>query len=184
MSETVLTGNTVILGVGNLLMRDEGVGVHAANQMERLSLPPGVEVREGGTDGFKLLNIILKAGRLILVDAVKGGGEPAALYRFDITDYREVPDQYKTSVHQIGIWDVVTMAGMVGDAPRTTIIGVEPAEIAMSMDLSEPVLRRLPRVCELALEAAGVDPAPYRAELSVFHPPELSPARPEPAGAP
>jgi len=175
MSETVATGNTVILGVGNLLMRDEGVGVHAANQLERLSLPPGVEVREGGTDGFKLLNIIMKAGRLILVDAVKGGGEPATLYRFDVTDCREVPDQYKTSVHQIGIYDVVTMAGMVGTSPRTTIIGVEPAEIGMSMDLSPLIREKLPRVCELALEAAGVDPAPYRGELSFFHPPQLSP---------
>jgi hydrogenase maturation protease len=117
----------------------------------------------------------MKAGRLILVDAVKGGGEPATLYRFDITDYREVPDQYKTSVHQIGMWDVITLAGMVGPAPRTTIIGVEPGEISMSMELSDPVRGKLPRICELALEAAGVDPAPFRGQLSVFHPPQMTP---------
>jgi hydrogenase maturation protease len=175
MSDVVATGNTVILGVGNLLMRDEGVGVHAANQLERLSLPRGVEVREGGTDGFKLINIVMKAGRLILVDAVKGGGEPATLYRFDMNDCKEVPDQYKTSVHQIGIYDVVTLSGLVGEIPRTTIIGVEPAEIAMSMELSDTVRDKLPRICELALEAAGVDPAPYRGELAVFHPPQLNP---------
>ncbi len=175
MSDVVTAGNTVILGVGNLLMRDEGVGVHAANQLGRLSLPHGVDVREGGTDGFKLINIVMKAGRLILVDAVKGGGEPATLYRFDMNDCREVPDRYKTSVHQIGIYDVITLSGMVGEIPRTTIIGVEPAELSMSMELSEVVQAKLPRICELALEAAGVDPASYREQLSVFHPPQMNP---------
>jgi hydrogenase maturation protease len=175
MSDIVARGNTVILGVGSLLMRDDGVGVHAANQLERLSLPDGVEVREGGTDGFKLINIILKAGRLILVDSVKGGGEPATLYRFDVTDCKEIPEQYKTSVHQIGMYDVIAMAELVGPTPRTTIIGVEPAEISMSMELSDAIRGKLPRICELALEAAGVDPAPFRDQLSVFHPPQMTP---------
>ncbi len=174
MSEPVRE-KTIILGVGNLLMGDEGVGVHAAHQMERLPLPQGVEIVEGGTDGFKLIPVILKAGRLIVVDAVKGGGEPATLYRFDIDQFQQFPDPYKTSVHQIGIQQVVQLAGMVGAPPRTTIIGVEPASMEMCMELSPALLAKLPRVCELALEAAGVDPAPFRELLSRFHPPEMTP---------
>ncbi|KPK22748.1 MAG: hypothetical protein AMK69_19195, partial [Nitrospira bacterium SG8_3] len=63
----------VILGVGNLLLSDEGVGVHVARKLMEMDLPAGVEVIEGGTDGFRLMNVVTEADRLIVVDAVKGG---------------------------------------------------------------------------------------------------------------
>jgi hydrogenase maturation protease len=93
----------VILGVGNLLLSDEGVGVHVANKLLEMDLPEGVEVYEGGTDGFRLMSVVTGADRLIVVDAVKGGGEPGSIYRFEVNDAPSMPDSYKTSVHQIGI---------------------------------------------------------------------------------
>ncbi len=65
------------------LLSDEGVGVHVANELAKMELPPDVSVVEGGTDGFRLLNVITEADRLIIVDAVKGGAEPGSIYRFD-----------------------------------------------------------------------------------------------------
>ena len=142
----------VILGVGNLLLSDEGVGVHVANELMEMDLPPGVQVVEGGTDGFRLMNVVAGAARLIVVDAVKGGGSPGSIYRFDIKDAPVYPDAYKTSVHQIGILEVVHLSELIGEAPETTIIGVEPKSLDMGMELSPEVKAKLSRIIELVLE--------------------------------
>lgn len=151
----------LVLGVGNLLLRDEGVGVHAAVNLLRFPLPEHVEVVEGGTDGFKLFHIIMETDRLIVVDCVRGGDEPGSIYRFDIEDYDHFPDIYKTSVHQISIEEVITLSGTMRTPPRTTIIGIEPDEILMSMELSDTVRRVMPRVLEIVLETAGLNPEEF-----------------------
>ncbi len=156
---------TMILGVGNLLLRDEGVGVHVATNLQEYPLPDNIEVIEGGTDGFKLFHLIMEADRLIVVDCVKGGDEPASIYRFDIDDFDHFPDLYKTSVHQISITEVINLSGTMRTPPRTTIIGIEPDEISMSMELSPRVQSKLPSVLEIVLETAGLDPEDYREQL-------------------
>jgi hydrogenase maturation protease len=145
-------GRVVVLGVGNLLLSDEGVGVHVANKLMEMDLPPEVDVVEGGTDGFRLMNVVTGAARLIVVDAVKGGGPPGSIYRFDIKDAPTYPDEYKTSVHQIGILEVVHLSELIGKAPETTIIGVEPKSLDMGMELSPEVKAKVPRIIELVLE--------------------------------
>ena len=142
----------VILGVGNLLLSDEGVGVHVANELVKLELPPGVTVVEGGTDGFRLINVITEADRLIVVDAVKGGGAPGSIYRFDINEVQNCPSGFKTSVHQIGILEVINLSGLIGKTPQTTVIGIEPESLEMSMELSPEIKAKIPRIIELVLE--------------------------------
>jgi hydrogenase maturation protease len=142
----------VILGVGNVLLSDEGVGVHVANEMIKMELPANVSVVEGGTDGFRLLNVITEADRLIVVDAVKGGGDPGTIYRFDINDVKNSPSGFKTSVHQIGILEVIDLSGLIGKTPHTTVIGVEPKSLEMSLELSPEIKDKVPRVIELVLE--------------------------------
>lgn len=142
----------VILGVGNLLLSDEGVGVHVAHKLMEMDLPAGVEVIEGGTDGFHLMNVVTEADRLIVVDAVKGGGPPGSIYRFDIKDAPSSPDAYKTSVHQIGILEIVHLSELIGQTPETTVIGVEPKSLEMGMALSPEVQEKIPKIIELILE--------------------------------
>jgi hydrogenase maturation protease len=142
----------VILGVGNLLLSDEGVGVHVANELVKLELPPGVTVVEGGTDGFRLINVITEADRLIVVDAVKGGGAPGSIYRFDINEVQNCPSGFKTSVHQIGILEVINLSGLIGKTPQTTVIGIEPESLEMGMELSPKIKSKIPRIIELVLE--------------------------------
>jgi hydrogenase maturation protease len=139
----------VILGVGNLLLSDEGVGVHVANELVKLELPPGVTVVEGGTDGFRLINVITEADRLIVVDAVKGSGAPGSIYRFDINEVQNCPSGFKTSVHQIGILEVINLSGLIGKTPQTTVIGIEPESLEMGMELSPEVKAKIPRIIEL-----------------------------------
>lgn len=150
--ETISPQKIVILGVGNLLLSDEGFGVHVANELMKLDLPQGVSVVEGGTEGFKLLNVITEADRLIVIDAVKGGGAPGSIYRFDIKDVRNFPSAYKTSVHQIGILEVINLSGLIGKTPETTIIGVEPKSLEMGMELSPEIKARIPRIIELIFD--------------------------------
>jgi len=142
----------LILGVGNLLLSDEGVGVHVARKLMEMDFPPQVEVLEGGTDGFALMHVILQTNRLILVDAVRGGGPPGSIYRFEIEDCPPFPDIYKTSVHQISILEVINLSGLIGSTPRTTIIGVEPHCLDMGMDLSPEIQAKIPRVIQLIEE--------------------------------
>lgn len=140
-----------VLGIGNILLSDEGVGVHVANKISAISLPEHVSVVEGGTDGFRLLNIITETDHLIVIDAVRGGGEPGSIYLFDIDDVRACPSGFKTSVHQIGILEVIDLSGLIGKTPRTTIIGIEPKSLEMGMELSPEISEKIPRIIDLVL---------------------------------
>jgi hydrogenase maturation protease len=140
------------MGVGNLLLSDEGVGVHVAQKMMEMKMPPQVHVVEGGTDGFGLINVILKADRMILIDAVRGEGKPGSIYRFDIKDFHSCPNTFKTSVHQISILEVINLSGLIGSTPKTTIIGVEPKSLEMGMELSPEVEAKIPKVIQIVLE--------------------------------
>jgi hydrogenase maturation protease len=142
----------LILGVGNLLLSDEGVGVHVARKLMAMDFPPGVEVLEGGTDGFALMHVLLQADRIILVDAVRGGGAPGSIYRFEIDDCPPFPDIYKTSVHQVSILEVINLSGLIGSPPHTTVIGVEPNRLEMGMELSPQIEAKIPRVIQLIRE--------------------------------
>jgi hydrogenase maturation protease len=146
----------LILGVGNLLLSDEGIGVHIAQKMMQMDLPPEVQVIEGGTDGFGLVNVILEADRMILIDAVKGGGQPGSIYRFDLEDCPPYPDLFKTSVHQISILEVINLSSLIGSTPQTTIIGVEPACIEMGMQLSPQIEAKIPKVIQMIQEEVEV----------------------------
>jgi hydrogenase maturation protease len=142
----------IILGVGNLLLSDEGVGVHVANELMKMDLSPEISVIEGGTDGFRLLNIITEADRLIIIDAVKGDAPPGSIYRFDIGEVQNSPSGFKTSVHQIGILEVLDLSGLIGKTPHTTVIGIEPKCLEMGMDLSPEIKAKIPRIIELILD--------------------------------
>jgi hydrogenase maturation protease len=150
--ETISPQKIVILGIGNLLLSDEGVGVHIANELMKIELPSGVSVVEGGTDGFRLLNVITEADRLIVIDAIKGGSAPGSIYRFDINEVRNCPSGFKTSVHQIGILEVIDLSGLIGKTPLTTVFGIEPKSLEMGMELSPDVKSKIPRIIELIFE--------------------------------
>ena len=149
--------NIVVLCIGNLLLSDEGVGVHVAHKLIDMNLPQGVSVVEGGTDGFRLLNVITEADRLI-VDAIKGGSSPGSIYRFDIHEVKNCPSGFKTSVHQIGILEVINLSGLIGKTPHTTVIGVEPKSLDMGMELSPEIKEKVPRIIELVFDEIKLPP--------------------------
>jgi len=141
----------VVLGVGNELMKDDGVGVHVARALAEENLTYPVEVIEGAT-----IIDCLPGGepitKLVVVDAVGGGGEPGAIYRFTL-DQVEAEASWVTSVHQLGLLDSLRISEIAGIKPReTVIIGVEPEEVEWGMELSPQVKGRIPDVVRLVLE--------------------------------
>lgn len=146
---------TTVIGIGNLLLMDEGVGVHVVRELERKDLPPEVEVIDGGTSTMELLPIFQERERIIVIDAVKGGGEPGAVYRITPEELEAEQDR-PLSLHQVGLLDVLGMARQLGPVAEVVIIGVEPKEIRWGMDLSPEVREKVPLVVEAVLEELGL----------------------------
>ncbi|MFQ6117317.1 MAG: hydrogenase maturation protease [Candidatus Bipolaricaulia bacterium] len=142
---------TIVLGLGNLLMGDEGVGVHVIRRLQELELPPGVEPVDGGTAGIDLLPVFKEAARVIVVDAVRAGGEAGSIYRFGPKELEEA-SQEALSLHQLSLGEVLQAASLLGIEPEVTIIGVEPKQIAPGMEISPELTEALPRVIEVILE--------------------------------
>jgi hydrogenase maturation protease len=146
-----------VLGVGNVLLGDEGVGVHAVRRLIDRGLPPGIEAFDGGTEGFGLLDVVSSCARLVVVDCVRGGEGPGTVYRFEPGEIDMVSDRYATSIHQVGILEILHLAALVGQRPRTTIVGVEPASLEIGIGPSAAVAARLEAVCDLALAEITAD---------------------------
>jgi len=150
---------TVIVGVGNVLLKDEGIGVHVVRALQEMSLasPNGeVEVVDGGTSP-SAFDSAEGADKLIIVDAARGGGEPGTIYRFAPDELSGGP-KLLYSLHDLGLLDGLMMMESVGNAPReTVIIGVEPAEVDWGLELTPTLAGKLPDVVRLVVEeeAAG-----------------------------
>jgi hydrogenase maturation protease len=145
--------NILILGVGNLLLTDEGAGVHAVNYLqEHYEIPPGVVVLDGGTAGMELLSFIIQCNYLILLDAINADAAPGTLVRLDD---EHVPQFFATkmSPHQIGLTDILAAAALSGGTPpRIILLGVQPASFELGMDLSPVVAPIIPQMIAIVLD--------------------------------
>ncbi len=142
----------VILGIGNILLTDEGVGVRVVEALAaRGGLPPGVELIDGGTCGMEMLEQLENLDALIVVDCVRCGRPPATpvLLKGD-----DVPVFFRTklSPHQVSLSDVLASLEFTGRAPRkTVIVGMQPVSMGLGLDLSPEVAARLPELVDLTL---------------------------------
>lgn len=154
----------VVLGVGNVLMSDEGVGVHAVQQLERLfAWPDAVRFVDGGTSTHELLGDLEHLDHLVIVDAVSAGRPPGTVLRLEGA---AVPSAFTTklSPHQVGIADLLATLAFLGRAPKHVVLfGIEPERLTLDLTLSAAVAAKLPEVCAQVvheLEALGVRPLP------------------------
>jgi len=140
--------STLVLGLGNLLLGDEGVGVHAAQALLDESLG-NVEVQDVGTAILDALPALERADRVIVMDAMKGNGAPGTIYRVPMDQC--TGNSCIGSLHGFDLRSVLTLAGCK-TPPEVLILGVEPAVIEWSMALSPPVKSALPRLLEAVRE--------------------------------
>lgn len=140
----------LILGVGNILLKDEGVGVHAAKRMMNMPFPENVEVIDGGTAGLDLLLFIKGRKKIVVVDCVRGGGKPGTIYRL-VPEDLEKEESKILSLHQVDFLETLNMLSMTSKVkPDVIIIGIEPKNhSSWSMDLSPSIKRKIPVIIEL-----------------------------------
>jgi len=143
----------VILGVGNLLLKDEGIGVHIAQALQKMPLPDGVEVVDGGTSP-DLPYLVEGADKLIVVDAVQAGGEPGSIYRLTPEDVAARPDAL-LSAHQMDLLASLRTMRLDGGPKEMVIIGVEPREIGWGLELSPELKEKLPQIVQAVLTEVG-----------------------------
>ncbi|MFA5081001.1 MAG: HyaD/HybD family hydrogenase maturation endopeptidase [Hydrogenophilaceae bacterium] len=154
----------VVLGVGNILLTDEGIGVRAIEELgRRYQLPPEVELIDGGTSAMELLDDLANCDLLIIADCVRAGKTPGDLLR--LKD-EEIPALFRTklSPHQVGLPDVLATLVITHEAPTHTVLfGVEPESLATSMSLTPVVAATLPHLVDAIaqeISAAGVAVTP------------------------
>lgn len=136
---------TLVLGLGNLLLTDEGVGVHAARALLASGCPEGVTVLDVGTAILDALPEIQAADRIILIDAVKADGLPGSVYRMPLEAF-ERPECI-ASMHGFDLTRVLALTER-RDRPEVVVIGVEPACLDWSLELSPQVREAMPTVLE------------------------------------
>ena len=147
-----------IIGVGNLLYTDEGVGVHAVRALMKKKVSPEILIFDGGTEGFGLMDLIVNLERLVIIDCLRSGEKPGTVYKFDFDELKfNKSKNYQTSIHQCQISDVLSLSTMIGKPPRTTIIGIEPASLEISMELSSVIAELIPAICEISLKEVMID---------------------------
>jgi hydrogenase maturation protease len=135
-------GGTVVIGLGNPLMADDGVGLAALERLRAAGVP-GIELVDGGTWGMNLLPVIESADRLLLLDAIAAGGQPGTLH---VLERARIPRYLATKIspHQVDLRDVLALAELRGTLPAETVaIGLQPARVEMSTELSDAVRARV-----------------------------------------
>lgn len=136
----------MVIGVGNSIQMDDGIGIHVLNELKKYDLPEESELFDGGTLGIDLMPYIEGREKLIFIDSVKADEKPGTIFKFEPDDlnYDDAP---KTSVHQIGLIDSLQMISMIGKAPEKIVIfGVQPKTIDWGEELSPELKLSIPKL--------------------------------------
>jgi hydrogenase maturation protease len=160
----------LILGIGNVLLTDEGIGVRALKELERrFTFPDNVELLDGGTAGIELLRHIRLRDYLIIIDAMKCDQEPGTVFRVEGAD---VPAAFRTRIspHQLGLSDLLAAAMLTDELPKNLVLfGVEPESIDIGLDLTDTVeasVEKLVNAVADELRTIGCGLVPVEANFS------------------
>ncbi len=146
----------LILGLGNPLQGDDGVGGRVVEALERRALPRDVEVMDGGTPGIGLVNLLEGRRRVIIVDAAEMGEPPGRVRRFQPQEVTLTGSAERISLHRSGVADALGLARELGLAlPEIIVFGVQPARVGWGEGLSTEVAAVVPQMVETVLSEAG-----------------------------
>ena len=139
----------VVIGVGNLLMGDDGVGVHVADVLSKEDLPPHVQVFDGATRAFDVLDYMDGADKAVIVDAYKNDGAPGSIYRFRFDPAHNPEWSPNLSMHDIDFVEALRVGRGIYELPEEiVIIGIEPCRLDWSLELSPEVRNAIPAVVD------------------------------------
>lgn len=143
---------TLILGIGNILLGDEGFGVHVAQRLKRRTLPENVRVEEGHTGGFKLLGLLEGVERLIVVDAMITDLPPGQVRLLGTDAGLSEPGKKVVSFHQFGILELLNIWTLIGREPEVFFLVASPVDMSMGMNLSPQTDAAADSAAELIME--------------------------------
>jgi hydrogenase maturation protease len=136
----MLVPTVTILGLGNILMTDEGIGVHTVNEFQRrYSVPDYVEIVDGGAAGLDLIPFIEGREKVLMVDAVNFDREPGYV---DLLENEAIPARItlKSSMHHLGLMDVLSIVKMSGNYPKMLcLIGIQPKSLELGLDMTPEI---------------------------------------------
>ena len=149
--EKKLKNKILIVGIGNLLYRDDGIGARVIEEMKKMALSDDLELLDMGTSTMDLIYHLDGVRKLIVIDAMKAGGAPGTIYRSRPEDL--LPNEGKpVSLHDIGLIETLHLAGQRGRKMETVVIGVEPKILDWGMELSHELKERIPAIIEAVLK--------------------------------
>ncbi len=147
-------GKTLVLGIGNVLMGDEGVGVHVIRRLEEMTLSGDIELLDGGTGAFVLLEPMQCASRIVLIDATIDGSPVGNVRRLTPRYSREYPPTL--TAHDIGLKDLLDVFYLSGRHPDIILFAVSIASLQdMKTELSPELAGKLPQIVDLVLRELG-----------------------------
>jgi len=148
-----------ILGVGNLLLGDEGFGVHVIERLqEQCRFPENVELLDGGTAGIMLAPFMEDKDILFVIDVVNLAEEPGTIHVYENKDVRAGNIQTRMSPHQVGLLEILDLCRLRGKAPqRIEMITVVPADLSTKIGLSEPLTLAVDMVIALLFERLATE---------------------------
>lgn len=137
---------TLVLGVGNTLLTDEGVGVHVVNRLqEQFADKPGATFVDGGTLSFSLAGLLAEHDQLIVVDAARTGGAPGSVVCYEGSDMDRYLTGDRQSVHEVGLTDLLDIARLSDHYPeRRALVGIEPENLDWGEQPSARVAEAVP----------------------------------------
>jgi hydrogenase maturation protease len=157
---------TLVLGVGNVILGDEGFGPEVVRRLSEAALPAGVRVEEGGVGGFNLLGSLEGVERLIVVDVMLADIPPGEIRLFRLEPGSSAPGQGILSFHQVGVPELLELWRLLGHEPETYFLVTRPEKLAWGEGLSAPVRRAVAGAVEMVREIAANNFAALERSLS------------------
>ncbi len=147
------SGRISVLGLGNILLSDEGIGVHAINAIKsRYVFSPDIDVIDGGTMGLDLLPLFQTQDRILIIDAVDFKKAPGHIGIIEGSDIPSVLNA-KLSVHHIGLSDLLFTAKLSRTTPpEVCLVGIQPKSLAIGLEMTKEIRESLDAVISLAIE--------------------------------
>jgi hydrogenase maturation protease len=141
-------GNVLVLGIGNVLMGDEGVGVHVVRHLETLGVPDGVELLDGGTGSFLLLDPMRRARRIILIDATLDNDSPGTVRRLTPRFSADYPRTL--TAHDIGLKDLLDTFYLLDHSVDVVLFAISISSVQeIGLDLCPEIAQRVPEIAQL-----------------------------------
>lgn len=136
-----------IIGLGNILMGDDGIGCHIAKKLMEENLE-NVEIIEAGTSLIKILPQLTKYDKIIFIDAIKGEKPPGEIYIIEPKPSQVIPER-AISLHEINLNSLIQMKEKLGIKAKIIIVGIQPAQIKPTLNLSKEVEKVIPKVIKI-----------------------------------